>query len=749
MSTLRDIVGSDEPTTVENMQADRPLVDLLYARGVIDKKAKRMAFNTLYPRIATRKLVLNSILGVAAAFFASGFIMIMAANWHDLGNLIRLLIPQVVMVLCLLGIWWKGISSLAGKLFACGVVLGIEGMLVILTQNYQLDADSAWFFRRLIFLPLPVIIVTRFLPLWAIWIVLFNFYLIAEISISEISFRGFIEEPELFFSVVSLITFIFLFEFVGQISKGNPSWDWIRSRWFRFLLVLYALYPTVAHITLSYGSIIDSGLDGVYLLDLILMVVGVLFVIGGIFYFSKLKTDLWSLALFVLGADILVLIIAMITFVEVGFPDEGLPVIGLILSVLIFWGSYVLLNKFRLSLRKNIPEEVKELESTQGMKASELIDALSDEFEIDEERAREVALERIQKNQMPIYLRTLIGIGSFVSAGFLILFVGVTLGIDESSIYGVGLFHVICAIPLYLYGRKIEQNTPFEAFLTFFSFALILSGKIMCVAGFSAAFDPDDVLGASLMVNIIFTCVTYPIYNLYMDRFISFTSCLVMALFWVMEQMSWPEEITPIAFFSLVAPLAFIMMIHPRVTRTFRPVSIGLLSTSIGLAVAIATMSPGIIQFVELLKNSQISIDDLMVIISAPIVMLVVSVYVMVWACGGKVGRKKRVLVVSILALFLLCSTLMTGPVLAISIIVLGYAQHDRIISLLGVLLLPVALFQITRRLDLGLMDTGLILVIKAGVLLIVYFCYNKWAFVSKQWEFKSPDDKQFQKQEV
>ena len=749
MSTLRDIVGSDEPTTVENMQADRPLVDLLYARGVIDKKAKRMAFNTLYPRIATRKLVLNSILGVAAAFFAFGFIMVMAANWKDLGNLTRLLIPQFMMVLCLLGIWWKGISSLAGKLFACGVVLGIEGMLVILTQNYQLDADSAWFFRRLIFLPLPVIIVARFLPLWAIWIFLFNFYLIAEISISEISFRGFIEEPELFFSVVSFITFIFLFEFVGQISKGNSSWDWIRSRWFRFLLVLYALYPTVAHIILSYGSIIDSGMDGVNLLDLILMVVGVLFVIGGIFYFSKLKTDLWSLALFVLGTDILVLIIAMITFVEVGFPDEGLPVIGLILSVLIFWGSYVLLNKFRLSLRKNIPEEVKELESTQGMKASELIDALSDEFEIDEERAREVALERIQKNQMPIYLRTLIGIGSFVSAGFLILFVGVTLGIDESSIYGVGLFHVICAIPLYLYGRKIEQNTPFEAFLTFFSFALILSGKIMCVAGFSAAFDPDDVLGASLMVNIIFTCVTYPVYNLYMDRFISFTSCLVMALFWVMEQMSWPEEITPIAFFSLVAPLAFIMMIHPRVTRTFRPVSIGLLSTSIGLAVAIATMSPGIIQFVELLKNSQISIDDLMVIISAPIVMLVVSVYVMVWACGGKVGRKKRVLVVSILALFLLCSTLMTGPVLAISIIVLGYAQHDRIISLLGVLLLPVALFQITRRLDLGLMDTGLILVIKAGVLLIVYFCYNKWAFVSKQWEFKSPDDKQFQKQEV
>ena len=198
-----------------------------------------------------------------------------------------------------------------------------------------------------------------------------------------------------------------------------------------------------------------------------------------------------------------------------------------------------------------------------------------------------------------------------------------------------------------------------------------------------------------------------------------------------MEQMSWPEEITTMAFFSLVAPLAFIMMIHPRVTRTFRPVSIGLLSTSIGLAVAITSISPGILQVADMLKNSQISIDDLMVIISAPVLMFFVSVYVMVWACGGKVGKKKRVLVVSILTLFLLCSTLMTGPVLAIAIIVLGYAQHDRIISLLGILLLPVALFQITRRLDLGLMDTGIILMIKSGLVLIVYFVYKTWAFTT------------------
>ena len=104
---------------------------------------------------------------------------------------------------------------------------------------------------------------------------------------------------------------------------------------------------------------------------------------------------------------------------------------------------------------------------------------------------------------MPIYLRTLIGIGSFIAAGFLIAIVGITLEIDSDSMFGVGLVHVVSAIPLYLKARRIEQHTPLEAFLTFFSFALILSGKIMCVFGFVEAFNPADELGASLMINVI------------------------------------------------------------------------------------------------------------------------------------------------------------------------------------------------------------------------------------------------------
>ena len=165
-----------------------------------------------------------------------------------------------------------------------------------------------------------------------------------------------------FFSVVFFITFVSLFEILWAVTKNNSSWDWIRVRWFRFLLMLYAINPIVIHTIVTYGEFL-SVRDSANALNLIVMGVGFLFVLVGIFYFSKIATDLWSLSLLVLGLDVIILICAMITFDFIGVPLEGMPVIGLILSILIFWGSYVLLNRFRMSLRVSKLAEEKEVVS--------------------------------------------------------------------------------------------------------------------------------------------------------------------------------------------------------------------------------------------------------------------------------------------------------------------------------------------------------------------------------------------------
>ena len=353
MSTLRDIVGSDEPTTVDNLPADRPLVDLLFARGVIDKAARRNAFNLLYPRTSTRELVLRTILGAAGAFFVFGFIMVIAANWQDLGKMLRLLMPQIVMVGCAAGMWWKGLGTLPGKFFAFGVVLGIEGVLVIMSQIYQLDADSVWFFRRLVLFPLPVVLLARFLPLWAVWIFLFNIYLGTEADQWD---REYFDEPSLAVNSIALFIFLSALVFMSRFTEGRPSWNWVRASWFRFVLVLFTLYVSVVHACMAYGHLINGhGANGV--LNPYLMIVEFCLIGSGVWYFSRKATDLWSLSLFVLAADVVILVCGMIT---IDPDDSAIPIIGFIMSVGIFWGSFVLLNRFRIGLRDSVKDNGEE-----------------------------------------------------------------------------------------------------------------------------------------------------------------------------------------------------------------------------------------------------------------------------------------------------------------------------------------------------------------------------------------------------
>jgi hypothetical protein len=143
--------------------------------------------------------------------------------------------------------------------------------------------------------------------------------------------------------------------------------------------------------------------------------------------------------------------------------------------------------------------------------------------------------------------------------------------------------------------------------------------------------------------------------------------------------------------------------------------------------------APGINQLPVLFNEFEMSTGELAALMAAPVMMFVVFVYLAVWSAGGWKGMGKRLLSFSILGSLVLCGSMMTCPVLALGLIVLGYAQHDRIISVLGSILLPVSLFSFTRRLELGLMDTGLLLMVQSVVLLAVFFAFRAWAFTSAE----------------
>ena len=189
-------------------------------------------------------------------------------------------------------------------------------------------------------------------------IFLFTIYLGTEADQWD---REYFDEPSMAVTSISLFVFLSILVLITRVTKGRPSWDWVRAPWFRFALVLFTLYVSVIHACIAYGHIINGhGADRI--LDPYLMIIEFFLIGSGIWYFSKRATDLWSLALFVLAADAVILVCGMITIdITIDPPMEAVPVIGFVMSVGIFWGSFVLLNRFRIGLRDSVKDNGEEV----------------------------------------------------------------------------------------------------------------------------------------------------------------------------------------------------------------------------------------------------------------------------------------------------------------------------------------------------------------------------------------------------
>ena len=76
-----------------------------------------------------------------------------------------------------------------------------------------------------------------------------------------------------------------------------------------------------------------------------------------------------------------------------------------------------------------------------------------------------------------------------------------------------------------------------------------------------------------------------------------------------------------------------------------------------------------------------------------------------------------------------MASLKLIAPIMAIAVIILGYARHDRLVSIVGSAFLLLSLAVYTRALDLGLMVTGGLLLAGGLTLLAVYWLYRCWVF--------------------
>ena len=357
MSTYRHIVGNEDPVTVNELPADRALVEALVSRGVIDRPMRRDLFRLLYPRKNTERIVLRSLLGLSAAFFLFGFSAILAANWNELGVMLRLGVPQLVFAASLAGAIYFGLDKFPGQLLASVAAFSIGGVLIVLSQEFQLNAEAPWLFGRWLLLALPIVLCARFLPLWISWICLLNLHATVFILRNAFNLNDSTFDAICWSMILFSFTFVALRELLLKRNPGSPGWNWLRPGWPGALLLTWIQILAVIHFSFRYGVFLFDHLEIAAAITMLLDIV----LLAGIHWWLRkaIRFDMWSLLLSTLAIGSQLTIMAVMTLVEIfdssNWDWELLFLLGAIIAFGIFFACTLYLRKLRDQRREPTP----------------------------------------------------------------------------------------------------------------------------------------------------------------------------------------------------------------------------------------------------------------------------------------------------------------------------------------------------------------------------------------------------------
>ena len=215
------------------------------------------------------------------------------------------------------------------------------------------------------------------------------------------------------------------------------------------------------------------------------------------------------------------------------------------------------------------------------------------------------------------------------------------------------------------------------------------------------------------MAILAFTLATYWVYDMYLDRLASCAGTLIAGIFLCFDEFHWNEESMGIVM-HLAVPLGLTIYLHPRVKQAYNPLAIALIGVAAGYALVTMIDDPLRISLAKLLMS---------LITCGSLIGLVV------WACGGVTSFGSRYVRATIGLTILLGLACMTSTMIGLIVIILGYVCHDRLITLVGAIFLPVTLWIAIHSLKMGLMTTGVVLVLISLVLLSGYFLFRYWSF--------------------
>lgn len=224
-----------ETLAIDQVAANRRLVEELHARGYLSARGRQAALEWLNPRDQWEFWIARSLLVLGSALFLSGVVYLVAYNWNPVSPLVKFALVQLGLLVSVAAAIRCGLTRTRGQILMVFASVLVGVFLAVFGQVYQTGADAYWLFAVWSVLILGWSIMSNFAPQWTLWLAVTN---VAAV----LSWRQAVLPTEemyyLIFGYLALLngTALGLREWVAL--RGH---DWVGARWTRVLLVLGTL----------------------------------------------------------------------------------------------------------------------------------------------------------------------------------------------------------------------------------------------------------------------------------------------------------------------------------------------------------------------------------------------------------------------------------------------------------------------------------------------------------------------------
>jgi uncharacterized membrane protein len=203
----------------------------LASRGVLSAKALEQGLK-LIGQIPSQsgwaRFVELALLVFGAAFVVSGIFFFFAFNWAEMHRFLKLAMLEITVLLTVGLVFWQKLDQMPGKIALSAAALLVGALLGVYGQIYQTGADSYQLFFTWALLIGGWVLISKFTPLWCIWITLLNLSLVAYGA----QINGFDGQFYLWIVLLNRIAI------VGWEVAHQRGVGWLKSRWTVRLLAI-------------------------------------------------------------------------------------------------------------------------------------------------------------------------------------------------------------------------------------------------------------------------------------------------------------------------------------------------------------------------------------------------------------------------------------------------------------------------------------------------------------------------------